>query len=328
MEIKKINNFKIKSLGKQKQTVYDIETKDNHNFFASSEQGMAKMLVHNSNYLSLEEVIKKLGLTFNSNEEFATWAKDFVDEVLQPEIDRALEDYAYEYGFKNIIKFKREKIIKDMFVVAGKNYALSVLEDEKGNTWYDDPDIKITGIPVKKKTAQKIAQDHLPHVLNMIMNREPKEKIAEYLRPVKEEFLNSEWSFDEIFIAGKVNEFSKYDYGYEFMKEHGMVYKSRAAFKIKGAINHNYILKDKNINTIFALEDGVMCKSAYVYPTNEYGIGEISWEDKYPKEFEGLFEIDKYTMWTKGIMAMLDKWCEVLGWSPIKMIENTTDDLF
>jgi hypothetical protein len=308
MELVKHNSFTIKPLGKKKIDVYDIETADNHNFFANN------ILVHNSNYLTLEEVVEKLKLNFKSHKEFADWAKQFLDEVLQPVIDEALENYAYEFGFENIIKFQREKIISEMFVVAGKNYALNVVEDEDGNQYFDEPKTKITGIPVKKKTAQKIAQEHLPHVLDMIMTHQPKDKILEYLRPVKSEYMNGKLSdddFDNIFIAGRVNDIEKYQFPFNVMDEKGFIYKSRATFKVKGAINHNYIIHKEKLDSVFPLVSGEMCKSAYILPNNKFGITEISWENKYPKEFKNMFQIDKTKMWDKAIVSMITKWFDV-----------------
>ena len=310
MKIVKHNTFKITPLGKQKLDVYDIETAENHNFFGNG------ILVHNSNYLTLEEVVEKLKLDFKTHKEFSDWAETFISETLQPMIDTSLEDYAYEYGYENIIKFKLEKIVSDMFVVAGKNYVLNVIKDEDGNTYYDKPNTKITGLPVKKKTAQKIAQENLPQVLDMIMNRKPKEEILEYLRPVKTEYMAGELTdkdFDDIFIAGRVNDIEKYQYSFKEMDDKGFIYKTRAMFKVKGAINHNYIIHNENLDTLFPLVSGEMCKSAYIMPNNKYGISEISWENKYPKEFEGLFKIDKPKMFEKAVSTMLSKWFGVAG---------------
>jgi hypothetical protein len=323
MKTKTIKSFKVIPLGKQKRTVYDIETQDNHNFFGNS------LLVHNSNYLSLEEVIEKLGITFADNKAFADWMNMFVDTVIQPMIDTALEDYAYKYGLDNIIKFKREKIIKDMFVVAGKNYALSVVEDDKGNTYYDKPKVGITGIPVKKKTAQKVAQENLPEILDMIMGGCSKEDVVEKLVPLKQEYLTSDANFKDMFIAGRANEIQKFEISPKVIEEDGFRFVTRTPWKVKGALVHNHMLKELKVTSVFPLTDGVMCKTAYVYPNNKYGVNLISWEDKYPIEFEGIFEIDKYTMFEKGVTKMVQKWFDVIGWGALDLeADDENDDLF
>jgi hypothetical protein len=326
--MKTCKNFKIESLGIQEQTVYDIETADNHNFYASSptpnnglyDHSKAKgVLLHNSNYLTLEKVIDKLGITFKDNEAFANWMKDFIDTVIQPMIDSALTEYNYVYGLNDIIKFKPEKIIKDMFVVAGKNYALAVVEDEKGNTWYDEPKVSITGIPVKKKTAQKIARTHLPGILDKIMTGSTAAEIADLLAPIKELYINGDDGFEEVFIAGKTNDITSYDLGYNYIKEEGFRFKKRTPWKVKGALAHNYILEDLGIKTVFPITNGMMCKTCYVRPNNKWGVNLITWEDTYPKEFKGLFEIDRHLMWSKGVENMINKWGGVVGWGDINL---------
>jgi hypothetical protein len=326
--MKTTKNFTIKSLGKKEVTVYDIETNNNHNFFCNGKDTEERVLVHNSNYLTLEKVVEKLGLVFKDNKEFADWIKAFIDDTLQPLIDKTLEDYAFEYGLSNIIKFKREKIIKDMFVVAGKNYALSVIEDEKGKTWYDKPSVKITGIPVKKKTAQKIAQTHLPEILNDIMTGKDKNIIKEKLAVVKEVYLTEDATFEEVFILGSLTTYNKYLISNEFIKENGFKFKSRTSPKARGALLHNYILEELGIDTVFPITEGMMCKTCYVLP-NKYGVDAISWEDKFPSEFEGLFQIDKVTMFEKAIMTMLDKWATIAYGSLINLdTDGAIDDFF
>ena len=322
--MKTTKNFKITKRNEtEKHLVYDIEVQGNHNFFANN------ILVHNSNYLTLEKVIDKLNVKFNSNEEFNTWMKTFISDVIQPQIDKALEDYAFEFGLRNIIKFKPEKIIKEMFVVAGKNYALSVLSDEKGNTWFDEPKIAITGIPVKKKTAQKVAQKHLPGILSDIMTGVSRQEIDNKLFKVKEDYMKQDSNFNDIFIAGRGNDITSYDLSYEYIKENGFKFKTRTPWNVKGAIAHNYILKDLGIDSVFPLTDGMMFKNCYVYPNNKYGVNIISWEDEFPKEFEGIFVIDKYTMWEKGIEKMLNKWYNVIGWGNVNLeFDSETDDFF
>lgn len=326
MEIVLSNDFTIKDLGVKEIDVYDIEVEDNHNFFCSDEKGNSSILVHNSNYLTLEEVIEKLGLEFKDDYEFGKWAIDFVDDVIQPLIDKSLDDYAFEYGIPNIISFQREKIIKSMFIVAGKNYALKMLEDEDGNEYYDKPKPKITGIPVKKQTAQKIAKDHLTIVLDMILDGKSKQDILDYIRPIRKEY--DKLPLSELNITGKINDYDKYAYSMDYLKSHGLEYKSKTPARNKGAINHNYVAEMEGLPHIYPIGNNTMTKMAYILPNNKYGIDVIAWEDKLPKEFDELFEVDHNTMWKKGFTKMLDKWFSVLKYGEFKLVKNTMEDFF
>jgi len=322
MRIETTNEFIIEDLGVQEVDVYDIEVEDNHNFFGND------ILVHNSNYLTLEEVIKKMGLKFKNDREFGTWAIKFVDDVIQPQIDKVLNEYAFEFGVPNIISFQREKIIKSMFIVAGKNYALKMLEDEDGNEYYDKGGkTKITGIPVKKSTAQKLAKDHLSVVLDMILDGLPKNEILDYIRPIREVYDSQ--SLADLNITGRMNKHDKYCYPTEqLVKEGGLNYKFKAGARHKGVTNHNYIAAVEGWGHIYPIGDNTMTKMAYVLPNNKYGVDVICWEDKLPKEFDEMFEIDHNTMWQKGFTTMLDKWFGVLDWGQFKLLANSMDDFF
>ncbi len=320
MEIKFSNKFKIKDLGIQEVDVYDIEVEDNHNFFGNN------ILVHNSNYLTLEEVIEKMGLKFESDYQFGKWAIKFVDDVIQPLIDRSLEEYAFRYGIPNIISFQREKIIKSMFIVAGKNYALKMLEDEDGKEYYDKPKTKITGIPVKKQTAQKIAKDHLSVVLDMILDNKSKAEILDYIRPIRKEY--DKLVLADLNITGMINDYDKYNYPLKELLKTGLKYKSKAGARHKGCANANYVAAMEGFADIYEIGNNTMTKMAYILPNNKYGIDVLCWEDKLPKQFEEMFEVDHNTMWLKGFTKMLDKWFGVLNYGEFKLLKDSMADFF
>jgi hypothetical protein len=320
MDIKLSNNFTVKDLGVQEVDVYDIEVEENHNFFGN------EILVHNSNYLTLEEVIEKMGLEFETDYEFGKWAIKFVDDIIQPVIDNALEDYAFGYGVPNIISFQREKIIKSMFIVAGKNYALKMLEDEDGKEYYDKPPTKITGIPVKKQTAQKIAKDHLTVVLDMILENRPKQEILDYVRPLRVEY--DKQSMAELNITGMINDYDKYNYSIKELRRGGLRYRKRAMARHKGCANANYVAELEGFADIYQIGNNTMTKMAYILPNNKYGIDVLCWEDKLPKQFADMFEIDHNTMWEKGVTTLMDRWFGVLDYGEFRLLKDSMEDFF
>jgi len=320
MEIELSGNFTVKDLGIQTLDVYDIEVEDNHNFFGN------EILVHNSNYLTLQEVVEKLGLHFKTDYEFGKWAIKFVDDIIQPVIDNALSDYAYKYGVPNIIEFQRELIIKSMFIVAGKNYALKMLEDDDGVEYYDDPYTKITGIPVKKQTAQKIAKDHLTVVLDMILDNKPKIDILEYIRPIRKEY--DKLHLADLNITGMINDYDKYNYPLKTLVKDGLKYRKRAMARHKGCANANYVAAMEGFSDIYQIGNNTMTKMAYVLPNNQYGIDVLCWEDKLPKQFADMFEIDHNTMWEKGFKTLLDRWFGVLDYGQFKLLQDSMEDFF
>lgn len=310
-------DFEIKSLGIQKIPVYDIEVENNHNFFAND------ILVHNSNYLSLEEVIEKLGIQFNSYEEFDKWMVAFIDDVIQPEINRALDEYAFEFGVPNIFKFGYEKIIWSMFVTGGKNYALSMVRDDK-DTFYDKPKSKITGIPIKKKTALEIAKFHMSTVLDMILAGTTRDKIIEYLRPVKENFFKL--GLEDLAITGKVGDYNKYAFPIDELIRDGLKYKSKTPARNKAVMNYNYVIAQEGITSVYPMGNDTMCKYLQVLPNNKYNVDVIAWEDELPKEFEKMFTPNHEEAWRTGFMNLLDTWFDRLNYGPPKFEEDSMAD--
>lgn len=69
----------------------------------------------------------------------------------------------------------------------------------------------------------------------------------------------------------------------------------------------------------------------YVKPTNKFGINVLAYKpDQYPKEFEGIFEIDYDTMWDKLIIGTLKKFVlatEFPSFDPRQMNMMEVDDL-
>lgn len=311
------SNFKIKSLGTVKTDVYDIEVEDNHNFFANN------VLVHNSNYLSLEEVIEKMGVTFDSFEAFDKWMRDFVDDVIQPEINRALEEYAFEFGVPNIFKFGYEKIIWSMFVTGGKNYALAMVRDDD-DEFFEKPKTKVTGIPIKKKTALDLAKKHMADVLDMILMGTSRKEVMDYLRPVKEEFFKLE--LEDLATLGKLGDYSKYAFPIKELLSDGLKYKSKTPPRNKGAMNHNYIIEVEKIKEFYPIGDDTMCKCAPVLVNNKYCIDWITWEDKLPPQFKEMFEPDHEAAWKTGFTNLLETWFDRLGYGHPKFEEDSIAD--
>lgn len=101
-------DFEIEDLGIQKQTVYDIEVEDNHNFFGND------ILLHNSNYYHIgnimAEIIKK-----NPNKtinEYVDLAIKFEEQFVDPTIQESIKEFAEMFNAHDVgaIGAKRELV--------------------------------------------------------------------------------------------------------------------------------------------------------------------------------------------------------------------------
>jgi DNA polymerase elongation subunit (family B) len=318
MNVKTSNNFTVKSLGKHKLDVYDIEVADNHNFFGNN------ILVHNSNYIQLEEVINKLGLKFETDDEFRLWSYSFIDDVLQPLIDKALKKYADDYGVEQIINFKREKIISDMFVTGKKHYITRVLDSE-GNV-FEKPKLANTGLESKKVDTPDFIKDVLNEVLVMILANKTSDEIIEYVRIKRDEY--ETLPIYDIAVPGKISDFDKYSKPIDWYMKNGLRYEKGAPRRSKAAINHNYVIRKLNIKGRFDIDTGVNMRYVDLKKNNKFKIDVIAFSGEYPKEFMANFEVDYNGMWETTCMGLLENWFGVLRWGKPTMVSNTLMDFF
>jgi DNA polymerase elongation subunit (family B) len=170
-------NFRVIDLGVKEAEVYDIEVEKTHNFYGNN------ILLHNSNYICLEEIIEKLKLKFDNQKEFYLWCKDFIKEVIQPLGEMAMNLYEKNFDQKYRIELELEKIISSAFIVGKKHYVLGVIEDDKG--YYEEPKFKNTGIETKKRNTPVFVKTSLTEVLKMILRNMGKEDIIDYMREQK-----------------------------------------------------------------------------------------------------------------------------------------------
>jgi len=318
MDLQTTVNFSIRSLGIQEIDAYDIEVEDNHNFFGNG------ILVHNSNYITLEEVIQKLGLQFETDDEFRLWSYDFIDNVLQPLIDRTLAEYAKDYGVKQKIKFKREKIISDMFIAGKKHYITRVLDSE--GKVFKEPDYSNTGLESKKVDTPDFIKGVLDNVLKMLLAGKNKEEVTNYVRDKRKEYESI--PLYELAVPGKIGDYSKYAKPIDFYLKNGLVYTTKTPRRTKAALNHNYIIRKMGIKGRMEIESNVEMRYVEVKPNNKYKMNVIGFSGEYPAEFRELFVVDYAKMWDKTCMTLLGNWYDVVKWGKPTLVQNTLFDFF
>jgi hypothetical protein len=160
MILKLKNDFIVEDLGIREEWVYDIEVKDNHNFFANN------ILVHNSAYLLFD-------LPFNKFDDIRQLV-DYIQQLstkIDTEYNNALNYYGSMFAGLNpefnIMKFKSEVVAYQGFFNTKKFYALSKAWDE--GAFFDTPEIKKTGGQIKKADVTKISEQLLSLVYKILV---------------------------------------------------------------------------------------------------------------------------------------------------------------
>lgn len=321
MKIKKHKNFTVKDLGICEEEVYDIGVSENENFIGNG------ILVHNSNYICLEEVIDKLGYDFTP-EEFRKWMLKFIDDVLQPLIDKTLDQWALDFNTEQLIEFEREKIISNMFVTGMRHYAVKIMDDEGQVYTEETAPIVSKGLENKKMGTPEIFRNILTEVISMLLNSKSKDDVIEMLNEEKEKFKNVDIA--KIAVPGKIGD-GKYD---EYCKptsyyiNNGLKYTNKTPARIKAALNHNYVIAKEGIKKYKEINDNEYIRFVKVKKDNKYGLETVAFRDEWYPEFDKIFEIDYDEIIDKQLFRFVEKWFEKIKWGKLIMDSNTLDDWF
>jgi len=289
------DRVKIEKAGKfENEYVYDLEVEDDSHTFVGN-----NILLHNSIYVRLDSIIHRLfGTTKINWDDKVTFEKlkTFIDTKLQEVLNKHVADYICD-TFKTDqrrIEFKREKISSEGEYCAKKRYVVHV----RNNEGLDCNKFSYTGVDV--------AKNELP------------DSIKKLLKECVEGMIQYNW--DNTKFQDKINEIYKI-YNEMPIKEIAFIKnlntpkeatgfltsEKGAGVHARAAQYYNQIIEKLNLlKTNDKINQGDRFYYVYLKSGNKYGINCIAWKERYPKEFEKLFEIDREKMFQKTIMSPLD----------------------
>lgn len=228
--------------------VYDIEVEqdpnldeDLHTFIAND------ILIHNSLFFSFKPIIDScewegndMDFVFNAYEKF-----------IMKYNEKILNEYAQDFGVKNIQDFELEKYSETAIFLAKKQYIAHVL-------WEDGikhPRLEYIypkGIEVVKNSTPPFVREKIMEVITYILDKAKKPSILELTRKVKEikklfEDNASPGSIENISMSVSCNNYKKYviDDQANFLVGSGCPIGVRAAAYHNYLINQNPKLKTK-----------------------------------------------------------------------------------
>jgi DNA polymerase elongation subunit (family B) len=315
-----VENFEVECLGEIEQDVYDIEVEDNHNFFGND------ILVHNSNYVSVDEIVVNMGLDFKTNQEFFDWSQIIEKKVFEPFFDKVLTINANKYGVEQIIEFKREKIITQKFILAKKKYADQVIANEK-KLFIDKPKISITGIEVVRTDTPSFCRERIMSVIDQIFRVQgsDKEPVLDKLRKIHEDFLKADPS--DIAVPTGIKDYQKYAQPVEvYLANNTVKYPAHCPKHVRAAMNYNYIVAKHNL-PLMPVNNGTKMKYMHVAPhKNELHQDVIGFINEWPQEFNSMFFVDIEEQWIKVFQRAIQRFFDVLGWGNIQLEKNILEN--
>ncbi len=287
------------------------------------EKDMRAILDTDSTYFSFEELIEKLGLKFENDDEFLEWAKDLDTNFMKDFFKEILDIYAEQFGVKNIMNFKREKIITDMIVLAKKKYVTKV-KDKEGET-YIDPKFDITGVEIVRSSTPQFCRNKLLDVVKTIINTRDKEIVLKELAKIKKNFKSED--IKNIAFPRGVKEYTKYAKDVSYYLKNDLTYEKSTPIHVRAAMNYNYMIAKHKLK-LMPITNGTKLKFIFINENNCINQNVIGFINEWPKDFDKFFKIDYEEQFEKSFLSVIERFFEVLDWGKINLKVSKMNKFF
>ena len=313
---------KIEDLGPTADYVYDCEVDDDlHAFYAND------ILVHNSQFIDLYPVTNSLIKKYCLPEKIAEWPQekrqelwDIVSKFTDTEINAFVRKAVHENFHTNMqdrLTYELEYMVDVGIYESQKHYFVHKIFEEG-----DAVDkIKVTGISLKKNETDKSMKNYLKDIYEGVVVHDWTEKDYEnYVNKLYDEFKT--FSIDQIsFWKG---------YGTECGAV-GFMQMAKGATQISRACTYyNQLIEKMGLGKKYdQLRVGDKCRFTYLKPGNKYGINCIAYKPgQWPKEFDGIFEVDYSVMFDKIIRDQLKRFREACNFEDCDPRKQVVQDVF
>jgi hypothetical protein len=311
--IKTYDNFTVEDLGIQDEWVYDIEVENNHNFFGNN------ILVHNSVYFHIEPFMemyqeKNPGMSIDH---YVEWADQFEQKIIQPCIERTINDFSKELNAfnKDVIGAERE-IIADAAVFASKKKYFARVRDSEGTRFPEDnPYIKVMGLELIKSSTPKWSQKNLKEAIPHILDKDEKD-LRNWVKEKKKDFINVDLN-DIASVSGVKNVL----YNPKDLDKNGRPKSMNIGTKAAMAGN-SYIENNKLDGKYSLIKNGDKTKRLFLIQPNKFNSNIVAFTtDSFTKEIEECVDYDEN--FQKNFLKPLETMVDALGWD----LEKETEDL-
>lgn len=255
-------------------------------------------------YYSIKPFVeKKFGKDAKASTEILDWCDNFEKKIIQPLIQKAIDEYAEILNVfdKTQIGVEREIIADSAAFVAKKKYFARVLDSEGVRFSLDDPYIKVMGLEIARSSTPKWVKEKLGESIGVILDTDAN-GVRKWRDAVKLEFANQPLE-DICMIQG----ISSFDYN---LNDKGIPQGSRSG------IAHNNWVKQNGLEAeIELLTPGEKYKRCYLLTPNRFGTEILSFADsKISKiiEEDGIFDFAKN--FEKQFESTLERMVEGIGY--------------
>lgn len=259
----------------------------------------------------LKELLKDHGYKIETEEEHRKFYS-CSEKMFQEFFNKVLEHRAKAMHTENKINFNRENIFKNMFCFAKKLYIGNVVDSEGTLYPFSEPHHKIQGVPIKRSDMPgfcKIAAEELAFKIASGMQKNDAEQ---FIMDTYKKFCSM--SVNEISAKKSISDYKKYvPEPIENYVKNGFHFDKGQTFNAKCSLAYNYIITKMGL-TYSPIQSGSKFSYVYIKPDNRYGFEAIAFLENWPKEFNGIFEVDHETMFRKSFIPLFESMFKILKW--------------
>jgi DNA polymerase elongation subunit (family B) len=270
-----------------------------------------------SSYFMMEPFINEFypGKTVDETVDFMC---KVCDGRMQNTLNKACDDLSESLNWnQGFINFKREAIASVGLIVAGKNYALLVHDNE--GVRYKEPDLKVMGLALVRSSTPDIVKDPLRKCIEVILNG-TEESLQQYVRDVETMYMQQ--PPEVIAFPRGVNNLAKYS------SNSSIYVKAHCPIQVRASLLYNHLLKQHGLNDREPIQEGGRVKFVYLKEPNTLRENVVGFTDKIPAEFNLTRYVAYDVMFNKSFIEPLKKLTEPVGWShkEVATLEGLFDD--
>lgn len=240
---------------------------------------------------------------------------DFIEKKLNQDLMAWGKSDLYSKDCR--FEFKREAISSTgLFLNTKKRYALRVLDDEGVKA----DKIKITGIEIVSSSTPALLKPALKNIVKVLLETKSVERVNVEYKAAYEVFTSLRpHQVSGIKTMSDLDKYTSLCNTFQTCK--GMPIHCKAAYYYNLLLD---ILGLENKYPKFKNGD----KVSFFYVTeNPYGISTIGFKDKYPKEFDSIFNMDSALMFKKVVAKLVERIYHPIGWNPPDVSQKVLTDL-
>lgn len=271
-----------------------------------------------SAYISIQNVVDKFCVG-KSQQETVDFLVKFVEDVLQPVINKAMTTHMSKLGVDDCkLFYKLECIGPSAIWTAPKKYAFDILYSE--GIRYAEPKMKVMGIEIVRSSTPHAVRDHLKKCVKTMLSGTEQE-LQDYILEVRKSFF--ELGYSDISFPRGVNGLQKYsDPASIYQKGNGVA----TPIAVRAALLYNFHLKKLGIDGRYPpIGEGEKVKFTYLKKPNSIHENVIAFPSKLPKEFGLEKYIDYNEQFAKSFLAPLDKLLDAVKWKSEKQNDAFDD---